>query len=47
MGKIIDWILTGDWEKANRIALYKKLGKLADAKAEEADLEEEEKQNEE
>lgn len=43
MGKIIDWILTGDWEKANRIALYKKLGKLADAKAEEeGDKEDEE-----
>lgn len=27
MGKLFDYCMTGDWEKTQRIALYKKLGK--------------------
>lgn len=26
MGKLFDYLMTGDWEQTQRIALYKKLG---------------------
>lgn len=27
MGKLFDFIMTGNWEETQRIALYKKIGK--------------------
>ena len=27
MGKLFDYCMTGDWEKTQRIALFKKIGK--------------------
>jgi len=35
MGKLFDYLMTGDWEETQRIALYKKLGKKLNGLSEE------------
>lgn len=41
MGLWFDYFMTGDWEKAKRIQLYKKVGKKFDAEAEKIEEEKE------
>ena len=42
MGLLFDYFMTGDWEKAKRIQLYKKLGNKAEAETEKIEESEDE-----